>query len=84
MAALLVVYGPALNGGFVCDDDAWTSKLAPLLSASDVLGRMWANDPLLQQFITLLLGVLVWRLETDRVGAEVGEFKATLVQRTLN
>jgi tetratricopeptide (TPR) repeat protein len=53
LAALLVVYGPALNGGFVWDDDAWTSKLEPLFSANGGLGRIWANDPLLQQYYPL-------------------------------
>lgn len=67
LAALLVVYGPALNGGFVWDDDAWTSKLEPLFSTSGGLGRLWANDPLLQQYYPLTATTfwLDWHLWRD-------------------
>lgn len=67
LAALLVVYGPALNGGFVWDDDAWTSKLEPLFSTSGGLWRIWANDPLLQQYYPLTATTfwLDWHLWRD-------------------
>lgn len=67
LAVLLVVYGPALNGGFVWDDDAWTSKLEPLFSTRGGLWRLWANDPLLQQYYPLTATTfwLDWHLWRD-------------------
>lgn len=51
---LLLVYLPALNGQYVWDDDAWTSKLEPLFKAGiSGLGRIWMGDPLLQQYYPL-------------------------------
>jgi tetratricopeptide (TPR) repeat protein len=64
LVVLLGVYSPALNGGFVWDDDAWTTKLLPLFTTSGGLVRIWANDPLLQQYYPLTASTfwLDWQL----------------------
>jgi protein O-mannosyl-transferase len=53
LVALLVTYSPALNGGFVWDDDFWTIRLQPLFESPDALFHIWSADPMLQQYYPL-------------------------------
>ena len=51
--AALVVYWPCLHGGFVWDDDAWTTKLTPLFQQVSGLGAIWSWPTPLQQYYPL-------------------------------
>ena len=55
LLVLLVVlaYLPALHGGFVWDDDSWTTKLAPLFQDSAGLRLIWFQPTALQQYYPL-------------------------------
>jgi tetratricopeptide (TPR) repeat protein len=55
LAALFAAYGPALNGGFLWDDDAWTSRLAAhgLMSGGAGLRTLWTSLTAAQQYYPL-------------------------------
>jgi tetratricopeptide (TPR) repeat protein len=55
----LIVYSPALNGGFVWDDAAWTTDLSALLSNISGLRDMWMIPTSLQQYFPLT-GTSFW------------------------
>lgn len=57
--ATLVAYLPALRGGFVWDDEDWTSNIEPLLRDGGGLWRMWADPRALQQYYPLT-GTTFW------------------------
>jgi tetratricopeptide (TPR) repeat protein len=59
-ALLLVVYGPALKGDFIWDDDAYVTH-NPLLTADDGWQRIWFSAHRQSQFFPLVYSVL--RLE---------------------
>jgi tetratricopeptide (TPR) repeat protein len=54
-----VAYIPAMNGGFVWDDEAWTSSISSLLADLPGLARMWATPEALQQYFPLT-GTTFW------------------------
>jgi tetratricopeptide (TPR) repeat protein len=52
-AAAFLAYWPCLGGGFVWDDDAWTTKLAGLFQNISGLGAIWSWPTPLQQYYPL-------------------------------
>jgi Flp pilus assembly protein TadD len=52
-AAAFLAYWPCLRGGFVWDDDAWTTKLASLFQNVSGLGAIWSWPTPLQQYYPL-------------------------------
>lgn len=60
VAAIAIAgYFPALNGGFVWDDDSWTTNIEPLLRDASGLVRMWTSTAALQQYFPLT-GTTFW------------------------
>jgi len=59
VAAVFVVYSPSLNGGFVWDDDAWTTNLDHLMADWRGLWRIWTDPTAMQQFYPLT-GTSFW------------------------
>ena len=57
--AVIVAYQPALRGGFIWDDDFWTTKILQLLRDFSGLRRMWVNLAALQQYYPLT-GTTFW------------------------
>jgi len=55
----LLAYLPALNGGFVWDDDSWTLRLAALLRDSSGLRTIWLRPTAMQQYYPLT-GTTFW------------------------
>ena len=53
MAATLLAYGPALRGGFLWDDDSWTTGIGELLKNLRGLGLIWLQPTALQQYYPL-------------------------------
>ena len=51
--AAFLAYWPCLGGGFVWDDDAWTTKLAALFQSVSGLGAIWSWPTPLQQYYPL-------------------------------
>jgi len=56
---VFLAYLPALQGGFVWDDDSWTTNLSPLLQSPYGLYLMWFNPNALQQYYPLS-GTTFW------------------------
>lgn len=56
---VLLAYLPALRGGFIWDDDAWTGKLLPVLRATSGLRAIWFEPKTLQQYYPLS-GTTFW------------------------
>lgn len=56
---VFAIYVPAWNGGFVWDDDAWTTNIAHLTRDLRGLGQMWARPTALQQYFPLT-GTTFW------------------------
>ena len=56
---VLLAYLPALRGGFVWDDDAWTTKLVALLRDSSGLRSIWFQPTAMQQYYPLT-GTTFW------------------------
>ncbi|MEO8903174.1 MAG: tetratricopeptide repeat protein [Polyangiaceae bacterium] len=56
---VLLVYLPAIRGGFVWDDDSWTTKIADLLRDSSGLRSIWLRPTALQQYYPLS-GTTFW------------------------
>jgi len=59
VAAVFLAYLPALNGGFVWDDDSWTSHLLPFFQGFSGLGAIWSHPTTLQQYYPLT-GTTFW------------------------
>jgi tetratricopeptide (TPR) repeat protein len=59
IAATFLVYLPALRGGFVWDDDSWTTKLAALFQNASGLHSIWFQPAALQQYYPLT-GTSFW------------------------
>jgi len=55
----VVAYIPASNGGFVWDDDSWTSNISGLLGDFSGLRLMWCQPTALQQYYPLS-GTTFW------------------------
>ncbi len=55
----LAAYLPALNGGFVWDDDSWTTGIVNLLGSFQGLRWMWTHPSALQQYYPLS-GTTFW------------------------
>jgi protein O-mannosyl-transferase len=53
IAATLLAYLPALRGGFIWDDDHWTTGLSRLLQDCSGLVTMWRHPTALQQYYPL-------------------------------
>jgi hypothetical protein len=53
VAAVFLAYWPCLQGGFVWDDDAWTTKLASLFQHVSGLRAIWSWPTQLQQYYPL-------------------------------
>ena len=56
---VLLAYLPALRGGFVWDDDSWTTKLVALLRDSSGLRSIWFQPTAMQQYYPLT-GTTFW------------------------
>ena len=54
-----IAYWPALHGGFVWDDDAWTTNVTGLLADVTGLHIMWTDFTALQQYYPLA-GTTFW------------------------
>jgi protein O-mannosyl-transferase len=59
LAATVLAYWPALHGGFVWDDDSWTTKIAHLLRNGPGLYSIWFEPTALQQYYPLT-GTTFW------------------------
>jgi len=59
VAATLAAYWPCLNGGFVWDDDSWTTGIPGLLRDFSGLRLMWCKPTALQQYYPLT-GTTFW------------------------
>ncbi|HVM51308.1 MAG TPA: tetratricopeptide repeat protein [Candidatus Acidoferrum sp.] len=59
LAATLLAYLPALPGGFVWDDDAWTTRIPKLTQDGAGLWQMWSKPGALQQYYPLT-GTTFW------------------------
>ena len=53
IVTVFAAYLPALNGGFVWDDDSWTTGLQPFLTSFRGLRWMWTKPGVLQQYYPL-------------------------------
>ena len=58
-AITIIVYLPALQGGFVWDDDSWTTRITDLLRDTSGLRSMWFQLTALQQYYPLS-GTTFW------------------------
>ncbi len=56
---VFLAYLPALHGGFVWDDDSWTTNLSPLFQNSSGLHSIWFQPTALQQYYPLS-GTTFW------------------------
>ncbi len=59
VAATLLAYWPALHGGFIWDDDSWTTKIIGLLRDTAGLRLIWFQPTALQQYYPLS-GTTFW------------------------
>ncbi len=59
VAATLLAYKPAWHGGFIWDDDAWTSNVSGLLRNLSGLCLMWCKPTALQQYFPVT-GTSFW------------------------
>ena len=59
IAATFLAYLPALHGGFVWDDDTWTTNVYGLLQNTTGLRLMWIQPMALQQYYPLT-GTTFW------------------------
>jgi len=59
IAATFLAYLPALRGGFVWDDDSWTTRISGLLQGLSGLRTMWFHPTALQQYYPLS-GTTFW------------------------
>ncbi len=56
---VFLAYLPALHGGFVWDDDSWTTNLSPLFQNTSGLRSIWFQPTALQQYYPLS-GTTFW------------------------
>ncbi len=56
---VFLAYLPALRGGFVWDDDSWTTNLSALFQNASGLWTIWCNPNALQQYYPLS-GTTFW------------------------
>jgi len=56
---VFLAYLPALRGGFVWDDDSWTTNLSPLFQKLSGLRWIWLHPTVLQQYYPLS-GTTFW------------------------
>ena len=56
---VFLAYLPAINGGFVWDDDSWTTNLSPLFQNLSGLRSIWFQPTALQQYYPLS-GTTFW------------------------
>jgi tetratricopeptide (TPR) repeat protein len=56
---VFLAYLPAINGGFVWDDDSWTTNLSPLFQNLSGLRSIWFHLTALQQYYPLS-GTTFW------------------------
>ncbi|HEY8926961.1 MAG TPA: tetratricopeptide repeat protein [Polyangia bacterium] len=56
---VVAAYLPAIRGGFVWDDDSWTTKIAALLSDASGLRAIWFRPTAMQQYYPLT-GTSFW------------------------
>ena len=56
---VFLAYLPALHGGFVWDDDSWTTNLSALFQNTSGLRSMWFQPTALQQYYPLS-GTTFW------------------------
>ena len=56
---VIIAYLPAMQGGFVWDDDSWTTSITKLLHSPSGLCSMWLNPTALQQYYPLS-GTTFW------------------------
>jgi tetratricopeptide (TPR) repeat protein len=56
---VFLAYLPALHGGFVWDDDSWTTNLSPLFQDTVGLRLIWFQPTVLQQYYPLS-GTTFW------------------------
>jgi len=66
---VFLAYLPALHGGFVWDDDSWTTNLSPLFQDTSGLRLIWFQPTVLQQYYplsgtTFWLDYQLWRFWT--------------------
>ena len=59
MVITFLAYLPALRGGFIWDDDSWTTGIAGLLRDLPGLQTMWLHSTSLQQYYPLT-GTSFW------------------------
>jgi protein O-mannosyl-transferase len=59
VVVVILAYLPALRGGFVWDDDAWTTGISGLLQDVSGLRTMWLQPTALQQYYPLT-GTTFW------------------------
>ena len=59
VAGTFAAYWPALRGGFVWDDDSWTTGISGLLGDLAGLGSIWMQPTALQQYYPLT-GTSFW------------------------
>jgi protein O-mannosyl-transferase len=59
VVVVILAYSPALRGGFVWDDDAWTTGISGLLQDVQGLYTMWFHPTALQQYYPLT-GTTFW------------------------
>ncbi|MGB7748015.1 MAG: O-GlcNAc transferase [Verrucomicrobiia bacterium] len=57
--AIFLAYLPALRGGFIWDDNSWTTKLSGLFRNASGLGSIWCDPTALQQYYPLS-GTTFW------------------------
>lgn len=50
LMSLAVIYSPSLRGGFLWDDDCWTTNIIPLLQDISGLAKIWLEPTALQQY----------------------------------
>jgi protein O-mannosyl-transferase len=69
VASTVVAYLPALRGGFVWDDDSWTTNISGLLRDASGLRAIWCKTTAMQQYYpltgtTFWLDFQLWGLRT--------------------
>ena len=53
LMSLVIVYSPSLRGGFLWDDDCWTTNIITLLQDLSGMAKFWLQPTALQQYYPL-------------------------------